>query len=116
MLTAALQHMDKDKKLQVQVYEAAPLLAEIGAGINLWLRSWEILRAIDLEETFVKMMDEAPTDEDRELPAGRRDAGADMITGLVFQLRKSDQAEGVHLSDLKMKGTSDACPSSSFHG
>ena len=59
MLTAALQHMDKNKKLDIQVYEAAPFLAEIGAGINLWLRSWEILRAIDLEETFVRMMDEA---------------------------------------------------------
>ncbi|KAF5339762.1 hypothetical protein D9611_009071 [Ephemerocybe angulata] len=88
MLCAGLQHMDKEKKLDIQVYEAAPALAEIGAGINLWLRSWEILRAIDLEETFVKMMDEAPTDEPR----------------LVFQLRKSDQREGVHISDIKMKG------------
>lgn len=88
MLTAALRHMDKDKKLDVRVYEAAPVLAEIGAGINLWLRSWEILKRIDLEETLLAMMQEPPTDKTR----------------LVFQLRKSDQAEGVHMSDLWMKG------------
>jgi salicylate hydroxylase len=65
MLTVALQHMDKAKKLDIHVYEAAPALGEIGAGINLWLRSWEIMKAIGLEETFVNMMDEAPTDEAR---------------------------------------------------
>lgn len=65
MLCAGLQHMDKEKKLDIHVYEAAPALAEIGAGINLWLRSWEILKAIDLEETLVKMMDDPPTDEAR---------------------------------------------------
>ncbi|KAH6909781.1 salicylate hydroxylase [Coprinopsis sp. MPI-PUGE-AT-0042] len=88
MLTAALRHLDKDKKLDVRVYEATPVLGEIGAGINLWLRSWEILKRIDLEETFLKMMEEPPTDKSR----------------LVFQLRKSDQHEGVHISDLWMKG------------
>ncbi|KAG2004822.1 salicylate hydroxylase [Coprinopsis cinerea AmutBmut pab1-1] len=88
MLTQALRHMDKEKKLDVRVYEAAPALAEIGAGINLWLRSWDILKRIDLEETLLKMMTEPPTEKTR----------------LVFQLRKSDQEEGVHMSDLWMKG------------
>ena len=69
MLTVALQHMDKAKKLDIHVYEAAPALGEIGAGINLWLRSWEIMKAIGLEETFVNMMDEAPTDEARSYPS-----------------------------------------------
>jgi len=67
MLTTALQHMDKERKLDIRVYEAAPALGEIGAGINLWLRSWDIMRRINLEDTFVKMMEEAPTDEEREL-------------------------------------------------
>jgi salicylate hydroxylase len=66
MLTAALRHLDKEKRLDVRVYEATPVLGEIGAGINLWLRSWEILKRIDLEETFLKMMEEPPTDKARE--------------------------------------------------
>ncbi|TFK18990.1 salicylate hydroxylase, partial [Coprinopsis marcescibilis] len=89
MLTAALAHFDRDtQNLDVRVYEAAPALAEIGAGINLWLRSWEIIKKLNLEGLFVKMMQEAPTEKSR----------------LVFQLRKSDQDQGVHMSDLWMKG------------
>ncbi|KAL5526162.1 hypothetical protein ACEPAG_7500 [Sanghuangporus baumii] len=34
------------KRLTVDIYEAAPSLTELGAGVGIWLRTWRILEAV----------------------------------------------------------------------
>lgn len=36
--------------LQVDIYESAAELTELGAGIGMWPRSWEIVRELGLED------------------------------------------------------------------
>ena len=44
------------------VYEGAQKLAEIGAGIGLFSRPWELLRKLGLEEELLKYTETRPTD------------------------------------------------------
>ncbi|KAJ3567136.1 hypothetical protein NP233_g6562 [Leucocoprinus birnbaumii] len=43
-LAVALNAFDSERKIIVDLYESAPELSEIGAGINIWPRTWEILK------------------------------------------------------------------------
>ncbi len=47
------------------MYEAAPQLGEIGAGINVWPKTWEIFKQLGLEEVLVPFFDHEPDLEPR---------------------------------------------------
>lgn len=64
-LAVALNAFDKDHKFAVDIYEATPELSEIGAGINVWPRIWQILKEIGLEHTLVPLFDHVPDLEPR---------------------------------------------------
>ena len=49
MLASCLANMDKEKKIELDIYEAAEELAEIGAGITVRPRAVEMLMKIGLE-------------------------------------------------------------------
>ncbi|PPQ94686.1 hypothetical protein CVT25_009541 [Psilocybe cyanescens] len=74
--------------IEVQIYEAAEKLAEIGAGIGLWGRSWEIIRKLGLEEDLLSFTDTKPSQD----PAPS------------FRYRKSDGPEGLEFYTLLTKG------------
>ncbi|KAL1713646.1 hypothetical protein EV715DRAFT_277172 [Schizophyllum commune] len=76
--------------IDATVYEGASRLAEVGAGIGLWLRPREILERLGLEEELMeRSCVEAEEEEDTE-----------------FISRKSDQVEGYHFSIIQAKGES----------
>ncbi|KAG9225559.1 hypothetical protein CCMSSC00406_0003062 [Pleurotus cornucopiae] len=76
------------KSLQVDLYEAAPRLAEKGAGITLWERGWQIMKRLGVQ-----------ADMDGLLQSPRNDTEA-----LTFEFRKGDQEPGESFYQLFLKG------------
>jgi hypothetical protein len=46
-LTCAIA-LSRNPDLQVDVYEAAPAFAEVGAGVGIWPRPWKVLESLGL--------------------------------------------------------------------
>ncbi|KAK0502412.1 FAD/NAD(P)-binding domain-containing protein [Armillaria luteobubalina] len=76
------------KWLEVDLYESASILTEIGAGITLWHRTWTILKNLGLEKDFLEITDEKPRDE----------------PGPVFMFRLGEVASGFDLCELMSAG------------
>lgn len=51
-LAVALSRLGVDKAVEVDIYEATTKLAQVGAGITLWPRGWEILKQLGLESAL----------------------------------------------------------------
>jgi len=49
--------------IEVQIFEAAEKLAEIGAGIGLFSRPWEVVQKLDLEEDLLKLTELRRTED-----------------------------------------------------
>ena len=64
-LSAALVALSKEHNLDVDIYESAACISEIGAGITLWPRVWEIMNAIDLGKGLLQFLQRAPDDTAR---------------------------------------------------
>ena len=62
MLACCIAQMDKQKTIEVDIYEATAEMAEIGAGINIWPRAFQILAKIGLEEEILKYCERANAD------------------------------------------------------
>lgn len=52
--------------IKVDLYEAAPKLGEIGAGIGMWYRSWKIMEKLGLHTDLSKLENDIPQDEPRK--------------------------------------------------
>ncbi|KAG7085754.1 hypothetical protein E1B28_003297 [Marasmius oreades] len=79
------------ENIQLDLYEAASEISEIGAGITVWPRTWGLLRALGLEEALVKGLEEPPNLGELKV---------------AFTMRKGDQRQGVPIFDMKMNGGS----------
>ena len=62
MLACCIAHMDKQKKIELDIYEATAELEEIGAGIILSQRTFEIMVKIGLEEDILKYCEREDVD------------------------------------------------------
>ncbi|ESK89129.1 hypothetical protein Moror_5271 [Moniliophthora roreri MCA 2997] len=60
-LTCALA-LSKFPDIEIDVYESAGKLAEIGAGIGLFPRPWKIIRALGLEQDLLRVTEQEVTD------------------------------------------------------
>ncbi|RDX52959.1 FAD/NAD(P)-binding domain-containing protein [Lentinus brumalis] len=65
------------------IYDGATELSEVGAGITVQRRAWQILCAIGLEEELLKLI------------------GSREQKSVAYIYRKSDQPEGVHLKTIQ---------------
>ncbi|KAF8202568.1 hypothetical protein BJ912DRAFT_872417 [Pholiota molesta] len=74
--------------IEVEIFEAAEKLAEIGAGIGLFPRAWEVIKKLHLEEDLLQTTDIRPTNE--PVPS--------------FRYRRSDRPEGIEFYTLVTKG------------
>ncbi|TFK35822.1 FAD/NAD(P)-binding domain-containing protein [Crucibulum laeve] len=85
MLGVAIGHMDREKLIEVDIYESSAELVQVGAGITVWPRALQILRNLGLEKTLASYQARPETkDEPR----------------FVFKFRKSDQSEGVTFFEM----------------
>ncbi|KAL1665447.1 hypothetical protein GGF50DRAFT_114087 [Schizophyllum commune] len=80
--------LSKHAAITVDVYEAATSFSEIGAGIGIWRRPWQILAQLGLEEDMKSITDYEPSN--------------DPVT--AFHYRKSDQPAGLDFYTLLTKG------------
>lgn len=51
-LAVALSRLNLEDHIQVDIYESAPKLTQIGAGITFWPRGWKILEKLGLESAL----------------------------------------------------------------
>ena len=58
-LSHALNVLGRDA-LHIDVYEAAAHVSEIGAGINIWPRTWNVMKALRLSDTLVHFLPHIP--------------------------------------------------------
>jgi 2-polyprenyl-6-methoxyphenol hydroxylase-like FAD-dependent oxidoreductase len=61
-LAAALRFMGNEQKLDVHIYESSSFIAEIGAGISFWPRSWRIMKEIGADDKLFGLLSEVPDD------------------------------------------------------
>ena len=57
----AIERFCDMSKLDVHLYEAASQISEIGAGLNIWQRVYDILTDLGLEDDMKKYLDSAET-------------------------------------------------------
>lgn len=68
-LAVALSRLDLENLIEVDIYESAPQLTQVGAGITFWPRAWKILQKLGLEEALVRHLSpgqHVPDGEPRE--------------------------------------------------
>ena len=53
-MAVALSRMNVENFIEVDIYEAAPELTQIGAGISFWPRAWKIFEKIGIESSLVE--------------------------------------------------------------
>ncbi|KAF5349393.1 hypothetical protein D9758_015518 [Tetrapyrgos nigripes] len=87
-LTCALA-LSEYPDIEIDVFESAGKLAEVGAGIGLFPRPWQIIRKLGLEQDLLKTTES-------KLIEGRAPS---------FRYRKSDQREGVEFFRLYTQGS-----------
>ena len=63
-LSAALHDFDKANKLEVNLYESAHQISEIGAGIGMWPRTWKIMKELGFEEALAHFLPALPNDNE----------------------------------------------------
>ena len=64
-LSSALGCLKVDPQVKIDIYEAASHISEVGAGIVMWKRPWEILKNIGLEDSLLKFLPRPPDDASR---------------------------------------------------
>ncbi|KAF9568279.1 FAD/NAD(P)-binding domain-containing protein [Agrocybe pediades] len=91
-LAVALSKLKAEDHLQVNIYESASKLIEVGAGISFWPRGWEIMRNMGLEASLLSKL----------FPAGHKPLPEELR--LLFSVRKGNQPQGTPILD-KSGGT-----------
>ena len=61
-LSSTLRFLNVGSEVTIDIYEAASHISEIGAGINMWKRTWEILRSTGLGDTLLEFLPHPPDD------------------------------------------------------
>ncbi|KAF8882257.1 salicylate hydroxylase [Infundibulicybe gibba] len=87
-LALSLLRADENRFTEIHVYEAAPEMTQVGAGITVWPRSYDIFKRLGLEETLLKYLTRSPDGHPK----------------LVFEYRKSDHPDGKMFYRLFMAG------------
>ncbi len=89
------------------IYDGATELSEVGAGITVQRRAWQILCAIGLEEELLKLIGsrEQKCTQIRVFGASGTHVLTGPLSAVAYIYRKSDQPEGVHLKTIQTSGT-----------
>ncbi|KAF8966624.1 FAD/NAD(P)-binding domain-containing protein [Flammula alnicola] len=95
-LAVAISRLNIDKFIQVDIYEAAAKLTQVGAGISLWPRGWEILKDLGLDDDLAPHI--------ILVRRFRRKIVHQVRLSFVITVRKSDHKEDVYITDLIFPG------------
>lgn len=89
-LAVALSHLRLDEFLHVDIYESAVKLTQVGAGIGVFPRAWEVLKDLGMAADLEARMAPSPLG----IPKPK----------LAFSFRKSDERNGFPFFDLIIPG------------
>ncbi len=92
-MAVAVNQFDHNGDIEIHIYEAAPKLEEIGAGLTIFNRTWELLGILGCQELIRK----------RAFTYSRLGPGT-INNDFIFHFRKSDQKDGVHFMNLTIPG------------
>ncbi|KAF5388741.1 hypothetical protein D9757_004762 [Collybiopsis confluens] len=96
--------------IDVDLYEQAAQIAEIGAGIAVWPRTWEILKSLGLEDDLSCLLKEPPSNTPKVAFEMRL---SDRRNGFTFRkIYTKDGGFCFHRSDLQsalMRHLADSC-------
>ncbi|KAJ3971815.1 salicylate hydroxylase [Lentinula raphanica] len=70
--------LKKQTNLTINLYEQAAQITEIGAGVVIWPRTWEVLKSLGLENELSALLKEPPSN----------------VQKVAFEMRLSDRKEG----------------------
>lgn len=104
-LTFAVSLRKFCKNVTVDIYESAAMFAEIGAGIGLWPRVWEVMKSLGLNEDLQAIG--SGIDNDLCMSSWIYCFMQDLkigFEGIPFEYRKSDQPEGVAFYETTTRG------------
>jgi len=59
-LAIALNEFDKERRYIIDIYESAPELSEIGAGIMMYPKTLYVMEEIGVSETLIPCFDHPP--------------------------------------------------------
>ncbi|PPQ74854.1 hypothetical protein CVT26_005183 [Gymnopilus dilepis] len=93
-LAVAFSNLHLEDHLDIVIYESTAALKQVGAGITVWPRAWEILKSMGLESSLYE-----------RLSPDHRDAVTRKIRR-AFVFRKSDYEGGTLISDMHFPGGS----------
>lgn len=100
-LAISISRFSTSKDVIVDIYEAKQALTEIGAGITLWKRPFGVLRALALENDFMKICQSSIVlDEPSKSFLSIVRVITNQMIGIAYQYRKSDQKTGLHFYDM----------------
>ncbi|KAF9007510.1 hypothetical protein BDQ17DRAFT_1539879 [Cyathus striatus] len=87
-LALGLSQMDEGGLIDVDVYEAAAQITQVGAGISVWPRTWEIFRILGVDDTLTNYLGT------KEVLSARR----------IITYTKCDQKKGFDFVDVTNAG------------
>ncbi|KAM5540038.1 hypothetical protein V8D89_006178 [Ganoderma adspersum] len=82
LIFALLMQKHAEDTVEVDIYESAHELTEIGAGVSMWPRIWEIIRYLGLEDELLEI------------------SGAGRLGALPMVFTKSDEPTAVDITTL----------------
>lgn len=88
--------LNKNCNINVDIYEAKPVIATIGAGIAIWKRTWEVLQELALEEEMTKRKLRLPQEGESQLGLQYHRLNHMLILPIIVRgptFRKSDQPQ-----------------------
>lgn len=92
--------------IDIQLYEAAHELTEIGAGVGMWQRPWKVMEALglreDLSHLVLSPLDDKPRKRYSLSLLTVKYSHCCKFLDIGFRLRKSDKEPGIYFHDLKM--------------
>ncbi|KAF9561145.1 FAD/NAD(P)-binding domain-containing protein [Agrocybe pediades] len=93
-LAVGLSKLEVDDFLEIQVYESTSQLTQLGAGIMMWPRGWEIMQSLGLQDSLARKMS-----SDQELPSSEQ-------LKPTFNIKRGDMKNGTHIVNVMMPGGS----------
>jgi salicylate hydroxylase len=112
-LAIALNEFDKARRYIIDIYETAPELSEIGAGIMMYPKTLHIMKEIGVSETLLPYFDHPPDEIPRTsprclIPSVHVRLNSRLYlspSGAVFEVRKADhKPHGMKILDVIQNG------------
>ena len=97
--------LSKSPDISVDVYEAASVFTEIGAGISVSWRTRQVLRSLGLEEDVIRLLPFPPGEDRGELERnGALVRSSEVFVEPMAQYRKADQPNGLAMGTTYSRG------------